>query len=98
MGQWWQLEDLCCGRALATGLQEEALVLPPGYRSILLQVQHMEAQTMERDIVNEFLAVLPQWAPEGKVIHQHMVTDAGYNMLVALNAAGLEGIVCIAHK
>lgn len=40
---WWQPKDMKSGRASDTGMQGEALVLLPGYRSILLQVQHMES-------------------------------------------------------
>ena len=43
---WWQPEDLSSGRALVTGPQGEALALLPGYKSILLQLQHMKAQAM----------------------------------------------------
>ena len=42
--------------------------------------------------------LLQEWAPEGEVTCGHMVTDAGRNMLTALNVVGFEGIVCMAHK
>ena len=95
---WWQPEDLRSGRALVTGLQGEVLVLSPGCSSILLQTRDMEAQVMVRNIGDEFLSTLQQWAPEGEVIHGHMVTDAGRNMLAALNAADFEGFVYMVHK
>lgn len=63
-------------RASETGRLGEALILPPGYRCILLQVQHMEAQAMRRNITDEFLSMLKQWAPEGEIIHGYMVMDA----------------------
>ncbi|KAJ7322726.1 hypothetical protein JRQ81_019013 [Phrynocephalus forsythii] len=85
MAHWWHLEDLRSDRALVAGLQGEALILPPGYKSILLQVQHAEAQATGRNITNELLSTLQQRAPDG-VIHGHMLTGARH-MLVALNTA-----------
>ena len=64
----------------------------------MLQAQHMDTQVMARNTANEFLSTLQEWAPEGEVTYGHMVTDAGRNMLVALNAGGFEGIICMAHK
>ena len=54
----------------------------------------MEAQAMGRNISNEFLAVLDEWAPQDYIVCEHVVTDAGGNMLVVLNVTGFEGIVC----
>ncbi|KAJ7345153.1 hypothetical protein JRQ81_001103, partial [Phrynocephalus forsythii] len=53
-----------------------------------------------RNIAEELLPGLREWglAPEGDKNHGYMVTDAGRNMLAMLNAAGLKGIVCMAHK
>ena len=52
---WCQPEDLRSGRASVTGLQGEALVLPPDDRSVLLQAQDMAAWVMGRKTVDEFL-------------------------------------------
>ena len=42
----------------------------------------MEAQAMGRNIADEFLSALQEWAPQGEVTCGHMITDAGQNMLV----------------
>ena len=44
---WGQPEDLSSGRVSVTGLQGEAFALPPGDRSVLLQVRHMETRNGE---------------------------------------------------
>ena len=57
----------------------------------------MEAQVMGRNTANEFLAALQQWASRGRGHlwpHGH---EFEWNMLVALNAVGVKGIVCVAH-
>uniref|UniRef100_A0ABM5FI97 Zinc finger BED domain-containing protein 6-like isoform X1 n=2 Tax=Pogona vitticeps TaxID=103695 RepID=A0ABM5FI97_9SAUR len=95
---WWQPEDLKTAGAPATGPQGEVPILPPGYRSVLLQVRNLEAKATRKHIAEEFLAALEEWAPRGQVLRGHMVTDASRNMLAVLNAAGFEGIVCMAHQ
>ena len=95
---WWQPEDLRSGKALVTGPQGEAHVLPSGYSSVLLQTWHTEARATGRNIADESLALLQQWASEGEVIHGHMVMDAGCNMMAALNVVGFKSIMFMAHK
>ena len=95
MTLWWQLAGLKGGRALVTG---EALVLPPGYRVVLLQAQHIAAQVTGKNIANEVLDAPHEWVPEGEVIHWHMMKDDERNILVALNVAVFEDILYMAHK
>ncbi|KAJ7303338.1 hypothetical protein JRQ81_012281 [Phrynocephalus forsythii] len=62
---WWQPEDVRGGVAASeAGLQGEASVPPTGYRVVLLQARIMEDST-GRNISEELLSVLREWAPRG---------------------------------
>lgn len=47
---------------------------------------------MGRNITNDLLFVLQQWAWEGQVIRDHMVSDAVHSMV------GFEDVVCMVRE
>ncbi|KAJ7332485.1 hypothetical protein JRQ81_014665 [Phrynocephalus forsythii] len=67
---------------------------------VLLQAQSMEDSAKGIHIAEVLKTALREWGlgTEGQVNRGFMVTDAGHNVINAVERAGFQGIVCTAHK
>ncbi|KAJ7341455.1 hypothetical protein JRQ81_005564 [Phrynocephalus forsythii] len=98
---WWQPKEVLDTRASQEQLHGDPQgSTPRGYRVVLLQAQSMEDSAKGIHISEVLKTALREWGlgTEGQVNRGFMVTDAGRNMINAVERAGFQRIVCAAHK